>query len=246
MRSDIPSSAWIRRFHPAPEAGKRLVFLPHAGSSASFFFPVSRALSPSVDVLAVQYPGRQDRRAEACVDDLDTMADLITAELLPWTDRPLGLFGHSLGAALAFEVARRLERGGVVPLTVFVSGRRAPADLREESAHLLDDDSLIKTMKLLAGTELEVPDEELLRVALPAVRSDYKAVETYRYRPGPPLSSPMVALTGADDPKVTPEEAGRWSRYTTGTFDLEVFDGGHFYLVKHLTRIVELLRKEFG
>ncbi|MFI5682204.1 thioesterase II family protein [Streptomyces cellulosae] len=246
MFSNAPSSPWIRRFHPAPEAARRLVLLPHAGGSASFFFPLSRALAPAVDVLAVQYPGRQDRRGEPCVDDLDTLADLVAAELSAWTDRPTALLGHSLGAALAFEVARRLEDRGVVPTRLFVSGRRAPADQREEAVHLLADDALVKTVKQLAGGEIQVPDDEVLRVALPAIRADYKAVETYRYRPGPPLATPVVALTGSEDPKVTPSEAGRWSRYTTGGFDLQVFNGGHFYLVPHLDRVAALVRETLG
>ncbi|MFE0330979.1 thioesterase II family protein [Streptomyces sp. NPDC058960] len=246
MPTQAPPSSWIRRFHPAPAAAGRLVLLPHAGGSASFFFPFSRALSPTVDVLAVQYPGRQDRRGERCVDDMDALADLVAAELLPWTDRPTALFGHSLGAVLAFETARRLQSRGIEPLRLFVSGRRAPADQRQESVHLLGDDALLKAVKLLAGSELPMPDDELLRLALPAIRGDYKAVETYRYRPGPPLSVPVVALTGDKDPKVNPAEAGRWSRYTTGPFELQVFDGGHFYLVEHLDRITGLLREALG
>lgn len=243
MLPKAPSSPWIRRFHPAPEAGNRLVFFPHAGGSASFFFPASRMLAPSVDVLVVQYPGRQDRRREACVDDMDLLSELVAAELLPWADRPLGLFGHSLGATLAFEVARRLEHEGVQLLGVFASGRRAPAHQREEAMHLLDDDTLIKAMKLLAGNELEIPDDdELLRSTLSAVRSDYKAVETYRYRPGPLLSSPIVAMTGDNDPKVTPREAEAWAQYTTGTFELRVFEGAHFYLVRHMEQVTEVLR----
>ncbi|MFE9566659.1 thioesterase II family protein [Streptomyces sp. NPDC006487] len=246
MRTDAPTSPWIRRFHPAPEAGRRLVLMPHAGGSASFFFPTSRALAPAVDVLAVQYPGRQDRRGEACVDDIDTLADLVTAQLIPWADRPLGLFGHSLGAALAFEVTRRLEERGIVPLKLFLSGRRAPVDRRGESVHLLGDDDLVTAIKRLAGAELEMPDDDLLRLALPAIRSDYKAAETYEPRPGPPLKTPVVALTGDKDPKVTPEDADRWSRYTTGAFELRVFDGGHFYLVKRFDQVVAVLRETFA
>lgn len=241
-----PDGNWIRRFHPAPEAAHRLVFLPHAGSSASFFFPASRALSPALDVLAVQYPGRQDRYAEPCVGDLDEMADLVTAALLPWTDRPLAVFGHSYGATLGFEVARRLEDAGVVPLGLYASGRRSPADQRDEAVHLLGDDGLIKSMKLLAGDELEMPDEELLQMILPAVRADYKAVETYRYRPGPPLAAPIIALTGDADPRVSPAEAEQWAQHTSGGCAVRVFEGGHFYLVRHLPRILDQLRAELA
>src|SRR5687767_15700848 len=97
---------WIRQYHPAPGSPIRLVCLPHAGGSASFYFPVSRSLSPEVDVLAVQYPGRQDRRHEPMVADIPALSRLVADELAGWLDKPLALFGHSMGASLAFEVAQ--------------------------------------------------------------------------------------------------------------------------------------------
>lgn len=236
------TSAWIRRFHPAPGAGARLVCFPHAGGSASFYFPVSRALSPGLDVLAVQYPGRQDRRTEPCVDDLRRLADLAAEELLPWADRPLALFGHSLGATLAFEVALRLEAAGTTPLGLFASGRRAPSRAREERVHLHDDEGLIANLKRMSGTDAQVfADDEILRMILPAVRSDYRAAETYRYRPGPALHCPVLALTGDDDPEVTLDEARAWAGHTAGRFALRVFSGGHFYLTRHAAEVTGLL-----
>lgn len=118
---------WVRRYHPAPEARHRLFCLPYAGGSASYFLPVARALSPHVDVLAVQYPGRQDRRHEPCVESVEELADLLVDIVKPWADRPLSLFGHSMGASVAFELALRLEALGIVPHSLFASGRRAPA-----------------------------------------------------------------------------------------------------------------------
>lgn len=234
--------SWIRRFHPAPDAPTRLVCLPHAGGSAPFFFPVSRTLSPAVDVLAVQYPGRQDRRAEPCVDDLGELADLVTRELRGWLDRPILLFGHSMGATLAFEVARRLEQEGTVPLGLFASGRRAPSRHRDERVHLADDDGLLADLKRLSGTNSQVlGDDEMVRMILPAVRSDYRAAETYRYRPGPPLSCPIVALTGDDDPHVTMEEARAWSEHTAADFSLRVYPGGHFYLNTHAAAVIGVI-----
>lgn len=106
---------WFRLFSSAPDAAVRLLCLPHAGGSASFYFPVAQALSPSVEVLAVQYPGRQDRRMEPLIDDIHTLADRITEELSAYRDKPLALFGHSMGAVLGFEVAQRLEERGTGP-----------------------------------------------------------------------------------------------------------------------------------
>jgi len=224
------ANAWIRRFHPLPEARVRLVCFPHAGGSASYYFPVSRALAEVADVLVLQYPGRQDRRAEPCIEDTDELADAVTVALRERLDLPTVLFGHSMGATLAFEVARRLERDGIAFSGLVVSGRRAPAQLGREQVHTASESQLISHVKKLSGTDAGVlADPDILRMILPAIRSDYKAAETYRYRPGRPLSCPLFVLTGDDDPQVTPTEAEQWRDYTTGDFALEVFEGGHFY-----------------
>ncbi|MET9854942.1 alpha/beta fold hydrolase [Streptomyces sp. NPDC006450] len=237
-QSPAQTGDWVRRFHPAPAAPVRLVCFPHAGGSAPFYFPVSRTLSPDVDVLAIQYPGRQDRRTEPCVDDVGRLADLVTAELLPYADRPLALFGHSLGATLAFEVAVRLEAAGIVPLWLFASGRRAPSRSRQEQVHELPDELLVANLKRLSGTDpVLLADPELLATVLPALRSDYRAAETYRYQEGPPLASPILVLTGDEDPEVDLEEAKSWAEHTTGAFEVQVYSGGHFYLTDHAAAV---------
>jgi surfactin synthase thioesterase subunit len=239
----VHDGLWIRRYHPRPDAGVRLVCLPHAGGSASFYHPVSAKLPASVDVLAVQYPGRQDRRGEPCVPTVQELADHVTAALLPWTDRPLALFGHSMGATLAFEVALRLERDhGISPAAVFASARRAPSCHRDEKVHLRDDDGLVAEMRLLSGTDSAIlDDEELIRMALPAIRADYRAAETYTYTPGPKLHCPLWSLTGDADPKVDLDEARAWSRHTEGEFTFRSFPGGHFYLTAHAADVLALL-----
>ena len=100
-------------------------------------------------------------------------------------DRPLTFFGHSMGAVVAFEVARRMEDAGNGPVRLFASGRRAPSRTREENVHLRDDDGLVAELRALSGTAAQfLADEELLHMILPAIRSDYTAVETYRCDPG--------------------------------------------------------------
>ncbi|MEV6560239.1 alpha/beta fold hydrolase [Nocardia sp. NPDC051756] len=236
------TSAWIRRFRPSPDAPTRLICFPHAGGAAAFYFPVARALSPAIDVLAIQYPGRMDRRNEPCVEDIHELADLVVEQLGPWLDRPITLFGHSLGATLGFEVAQRLSAAGGQPRTLFASGRMAPSRHRDVHVHRYPDDALIDQISRMSGTDPRVlGDAEMLRMILPAFRGDYKAVETYRMRPGPPLTCPITVLTGADDLEVTLDEARAWSEHTTGRFDMTVFTGGHFFLTEHLDEVLALL-----
>ncbi|MEU5432355.1 alpha/beta fold hydrolase [Streptomyces sp. NPDC020719] len=237
------SSRWIRRFHPAPQAATRLVYLPHAGGSATSCFQTSRALAPDVDVLAVQYPGRQDRINEPCITEISTLADRIVDELNPWLDRPVTLFGHSMGSTVAYEVALRLERRGVVPLGLFASGRRAPSVHRDPRVRLGSDEDLLADLKLLSGTDDQVfADEALVRMILPPLRGDYHAIETYRPEPGSSLTCPVIALSGDDDPVVELDEVALWERHTSASFRMRVFSGGHFFIDGHLPAITQEIR----
>ena len=230
---------WVRRYHAADDATTRLLCLPHAGGSATYFFGVAKALAPEVDVLAVQYPGRQDRLREPCVSSADELADRLATAIEPLTDRPLALFGHSLGATVGFEVARRLERAGHRPTALFASGRRAPQSTRTDRTHLLDDDGLVAAVKELDGSTSSVlDDEDVRRMALPALRADYAAANTYVYRPGPRLHCPITALIGDHDSVVTAEEAKGWRAHTESAFELVVFPGNHFYLSDHMPDVL--------
>lgn len=233
---------WIRCFKPAPHSRARLVCLPHAGGSASYYLPFAQALDPDLaEVLAVQYPGRQDRRHEPCIHTIEGLADAVAAALPPWLDKPIAVFGHSMGALVAFELVRRLERTGAAePLVVFVSGRRAPGRYRDENVHLRDDAGIVTEMRSLGGTSTRLlEDDEIIKMIMPALRADFTAVETYRRPPGPGVAAPLVALTGTDDPCASLVDAQAWSAETTGSFDLRTFSGGHFYLEQQQIQVVD-------
>ncbi|MFW6693102.1 thioesterase II family protein [Streptomyces sp. MAR4 CNX-425] len=225
--------SWIRRLGPEAPRAPRLVAFPHAGGSANVYLPLARTLAPQMEVHGVQYPGRQDRMGEALVDDVGELAKQVFHRLVGWTDRPLVLFGHSMGAVVAFEAARRLEQFGSVPLAgLVVSGRRAPGVVRDDDdVHLRDDKGLVAEMRSLNGTDQAfLDDEELLEMILPVVRNDYKAVETYRYQPGPRLRCALTALLGDADPKAGIDETMGWRDQVDGPFHFRSFPGGHFYL----------------
>ena len=237
----VDRDAWLRRFRPAPAAPVRLVCFPHAGGSANYFMPVARAMAPGVDVVSVQYPGRQDRRSEPCVATIDELADLVVRVLDGSDKRPVAFFGHSMGATLAFEVALRLRAGGG-PALLFASGRRAPSTARVETVHLGGRRGILAELRALQGTESELLDDpEVLEMVLPALVSDYRAIETYGPRTEGRLDCPIVALVGDRDPKVTEAEARAWQRHTTGPFELRLFPGGHFYLTERAADVIGLI-----
>nr|BAQ21958.1 putative type II thioesterase [Streptomyces versipellis] len=209
----------------------RLVCFPHAGGSASYFFSLSRTLGPDVEVLAVQYPGRQDRRREPVIDTIAELADRAHGALGGRLDVPFAFFGHSMGAVVAYEVARRIQReSGTGPTHLFASARRAPSRHRDGDVHLRHDEGLLAELRELGGTdERFLADPEVREAILGVTRGDYQAIETYSWTPGPPLTCAVTALVGDSDPHTSVDEADAWSEHTTGPFALRVFDGGHFY-----------------
>lgn len=234
---------WMRRLHAAEEGTPRLVCFPHAGGSASYFHPLSASLAPKIDVLVAQYPGRQDRRAEPPIDNIPELADTILARAGAWFEGAPALYGHSMGAMLAFEIARRLERDrGMSPAALVVSGQRAPSVPREGHVHLLDDDGIVAQMRVLGGTDTSLlADRELRELILPAVRSDYKAIKSYQYESGPPLRCPVVVMTGDADPMVSPEEADPWREHTEARCSYHRFQGGHFFIAEHPAEVTSII-----
>ncbi|MFC7531623.1 thioesterase II family protein [Actinoplanes sp. GCM10030250] len=227
----VDHESWVRCFSPQPGAAIRLACFAHAGGSASFFFPFAEALAPHVEVLGMQYPGRLDRYADPSLDSMLALAEEAGAALAHWSDRPLALFGHSMGATVGFEVARRMQhRDGAPVVTLFASGRRSPSLPDRLSGRVLDDRQLLAELELSASAAALLEDEDVRQMMMPAIRADYRAIASYRYDPEPRLSCPVVSLIGDRDPKVSVAEAGTWDAVTDGPFDLRVFPGGHFYL----------------
>ena len=250
-------TSWVRRLRSAGAvagaAGDaasrvRLVCFPHAGGAATAFAPLAQALPPAIETLALQYPGRQDRLAEPCLESVDDLVAALLPELRPCLDVPFALFGHSTGAVVAYEVARVLEReDGVVPVGLVASGRRGPSTHRDEHVHRGGDRSLLREVARLGGTPPELlADEEVQQMMLPALRGDYKAIETYTWRPGPPLRCPIRAIHGDADPLTTRAEAAAWSSHTTGPFTLKSFSGRHFYFTPDLSALTAFLAAELA
>jgi surfactin synthase thioesterase subunit len=224
---------WTQVVEPRPFAGRRLVCFPHAGGSPYFFRGWGRALD-AVEVHAVCYPGRAERFGEPCASALAPMAGEIAAALLALEDtRPLALFGHSMGATVAYEVARALEAAGREVSHLFASGARAPQLHVPDPAAAVtwDEAAITRTLVELGGTDPELlRNRGFVELVLPYIGADFRMLAGYGGGPAGPLSCPVTALVGADDPRVTHGQAAAWRETTRGAFRFRTLPGGHFYL----------------
>lgn len=239
---------WLRPLDTAPPGAPQLVCLPHAGGAAGYYRPLASRLAPDWSVVGVQYPGRQDRRQEPPPADLAGLAQSVADACARHLTDPFALFGHSMGAVVAFEVARELELRGRSPELLFVSARPAPdADNGRSrlAAVAADDDRMIAEVVALDGTAAGVLDDPDVRaLVLPTLRSDYRALAGYEFRPGPPLHCDIVGLVGGADPYAGPVEMYEWARHTAGSFRFHEFTGGHFYFAEDTTTVAATLWAE--
>jgi medium-chain acyl-[acyl-carrier-protein] hydrolase len=242
------ANPWLLCFAPRPDARLRLFCFSYAGGGGAMYRSWLGALPQSIQLCAVQLPGRENRFREPAVASIRRLVDELLAALAPTLDRPYAFFGHSMGALVAFELARALQSvsHAAPPVHLFVSGRRAP-HLPESDApmHGLPDDEFIAEIGRRYGG---IPDEvlrerDLLDLLLPGLRADMRAIETHVHVPGPALSCPVSAFGGADDPRATATQLSAWREHTQADARVCMFPGGHFYLndASVLTRLIRAL-----
>jgi len=240
---------WLERNAAKGSPLLRLVCFPYAGGSARSFRDWADKLGPNLEVCAVRLPGRERRLSEPALRRADHAVDILVEVLRPYLDLPIILFGHSMGAILAYEVARGLLRSArVEPRGLLVSGRRAPhLPSRRRHLHDLPRDEFIAEIKAFNGTPEEVFDHrDLLDLFLPTLRRDFELAETYTRLAGPVLSCPVIAMSGRQDADVLPEDLADWRSVTTGPFKTMLFDGHHFYINDAQTGFLEAVRQEIA
>ncbi|MBE9016055.1 putative thioesterase [Chroococcidiopsis sp. CCALA 051] len=237
-------NTWIARSQPNSQAKMRLFCLPYAGGGAMTYRRWADSLSPSVEVCAVELPGRGMRLREKPFTRLDALVEAIAIAIRPDLDKPLALFGHSMGAIVSFELARLLRRQyGIDPVYLFVSGRRAPQIPHPKPpTYNLPEPAFLAELRRLNGTPAAVLENtELLQLVLPTVRSDFEALETYRYQPEPPLDCAIAAFGGLSDAETNIQELEAWTEQTTAAFSLYMLPGDHFFLDSAQAQIVQCL-----
>lgn len=243
-----PKDRWIKVMEPRPEAQLRLFCFPYAGGGASIYRGWPAGLPEGVEVVAVQPPGRESRWREQPFRRLDAMADDAAEALKPHLSRPFAFFGHSLGAALSFEVSRRLLRNGAArPCHLFVSGRPAPrVESRDRPIHELPREEFLVELRRYSGTPDEVlENRELMDLLEPLLRADFAVSETYEYSPvEEPLPLPLTVLGGVRDQDVPTEDLEPWRLETRGPFQKHLLDGGHFFLNDLRSEVLRIVSRE--
>lgn len=212
----------------------RLIAFHHAGGSAAMYHPISAGLPADWELLILDLPGRGKRHAEPPIRTLPALVAQVIDDVRPWLDVPVALFGHSLGALLAAEVARLCQQLGAPPIWVGVSGRVAPA-LQAQTPRLdaLDDATLLAEVIALGGMPARVAEiPELRERFLRIVRADIAVLDSYDPAPDrAPLTCPITAFAGTTDVWAPPVTMRPWARETSGAFRERLFAGGHFYFV---------------
>jgi surfactin synthase thioesterase subunit/glycosyltransferase involved in cell wall biosynthesis len=233
LQKKVAGHAWFPGADRRAPGTLRLFVFPHAGAGASVTRGWADHLPAAIAVCPVQLPGRETRASEPPFDRMEPLIDALAAAIEAFAHEPFAFFGHSMGAAIAFELARALRaRNKPLPAALHVSGARAP-QFRREHVPLPppSDAELLGQLRRLEGLPPDAPrDADVLAAILPPLRADTALYRTYVYSEQPPLPCPIRAYGGLRDPNVTPGHLEAWAAQTTASFTLRMFDGGHFFI----------------
>jgi medium-chain acyl-[acyl-carrier-protein] hydrolase len=238
---------WLAPSLLRTDARMRLFCLPYAGAGASAYRGWVNELPAELQLCPVQLPGRENRLGEPPIDDATVLVREMVAGIRPYLDRPFVIFGHSMGALLAFELTRELRRLGFPqPRHLFLSAHRAPQLPGSlPHVHALSRADFISELRHLEGTPEEVlAHEELMQIAEPILRADFKLCEIYEYKPGEPLDMPLSVFGGVDDPKVTESVLEPWREQTRASMRLRIFPGGHLFLQQSRMELVSAILED--
>ncbi|MQB40473.1 alpha/beta fold hydrolase [Rhizobium sp. ICMP 5592] len=241
----MSSSRWFVNGHCSTPR-LRLYCFSHAGGDAATYLGWQAALAPDVEVWGVRLPGRGSRFHETAYRSLDDAVAAVTPVIAAAsTGIRYAFFGHSLGALMAFEVARSLRRQQLSePIALIVSGADAP-DTRDPRRRLslLGDDALLDALTAFNGIPADLLDQrELMELCLPTTRADFEMVETYRYMPDEPLAIPIDVFAGKTDTHIRLDQVATWKNQTSASCTVEWFDGDHFFIDAERDRVLSRLR----
>jgi medium-chain acyl-[acyl-carrier-protein] hydrolase len=215
-------------------AAARVFCLPHAGGGTAAYYRWRSDWPKRLELVPIALAGREARIDEMPITRMNALVGEVADAIAPALDRPYALVGHSIGAWVAFELARELRaRGLALPRLLVVAACGAPhtATSDEQLHNLPDAEFVAEVARRFDGIPPAVRENaELLQLLLPALRADIELLETYQYIERPPLETDIMSLGGANDPAVTVTELNVWRRHTVGKFSARMLPGGHFFL----------------
>ena len=245
MKTNISSyNSWVICPKPNPLAVLRLFCFPYAGGSSFIFRTWSDSLPQSVEVCAIELPGRGKQMKLPPFNKIEPLVDEIASVIHPYLDKPFAFFGHSMGGLVSFQLARLLRKKyGIYPVNLFISGRRAPQiPDADPPIHKLPEPAFIEELRHLNGTPREVLENaELMQLFLPILRADFAVLETYIYTSEPPLECPITVFGGLQDLEVSCDKLEAWQEQTKADFNLHMFPGDHFFLHSAQSLLLENL-----
>jgi medium-chain acyl-[acyl-carrier-protein] hydrolase len=223
---------WFKKFGARVRPSDvRLLCFHHAGGSAAMFRPWARLIPESVELIAVQLPGRADRFSEPAFDRMGPLVEELVEVAKPLLDRPFACYGVSMGARVAWAFAHILrDRSMPQPCALFVASNAAPC--HDNGVWEWDEHpgGIEGYMREMGGTPPEVlAQPELMRALVPVLRADLAVLSTHRYVPAVALDMPIRAFAGLDDATSPPERMAGWAAETTGSFRLTAVRAGHFF-----------------
>lgn len=226
-----PAPDWFVR-RGSTDPALRLFCFSYAGGGATVFRSWNDHLPGSVEVCSIQLPGREHRVGELSYRRLRPLVTDLQAAIVPLLDRPFALFGHSMGALIAFELARQLRRTGLPqPEHLFLGAFRAPQLPNPNIRIYRLPDEVLKTVLAKEGTPPDVLDsDELMRALLPMLRADFELCDTYEYAAEAPLPVPMSIFGGLHDVRVGRADLEQWNVQADGEFSLSMLPGSHFFI----------------
>lgn len=226
--------SWLICPKPNPDAQIRLFCFPYAGGSANIFRRWSNHLPNTIEVCAVELPGRGMRIKLPPFTQLEPLITELASVLKPKLDKPFAFFGHSMGGLVSFELALLLRKKyGINPNHLFVSAHRAPQLVDPKPPiHNLPEAEFIAELRRLNGTpQTLLENEELMQLFLPILRADFAVLETYVYTQQAPLNIPITAFGGLEDQEVSRDQIQAWQEQTSASFALHMFPGDHFFYI---------------
>jgi medium-chain acyl-[acyl-carrier-protein] hydrolase len=234
---------WIRFHMPDPRARLRLFCFPYAGGGASIYRGWIGRFPSWVDVCPVQLPGREERIREPAFTHMDALCAALLPTLAPYLDQPVALFGHSMGALIAYQLATRLHDPENGPVHLLVSGQRAPhLPLGRPPSYNLPDAAFAERLRDLNGTPAPVlQNPELMELVRPLLRADFELSECTPRERRDLLDCPITAFGGLADREIERPHLEAWRETTRGAFDLHMLPGDHFYLAANEAALTALV-----